>query len=190
MSDSESDPIAVLDEEFHFILKSPLLQHVFDGNPLDKETGPLFVRLNEVISALAGIAAYRRVDSTPMRHFRDLVSDLVAGKSMSVSAQELNAAALRASNLVRDLFYAPRPEAIPGFALPETITLAQAAALVNRSPAGLRHYRTKGMPKPLIRGKKGQPNEYRLSEIRPWLEKTFNRPIPDIEIRRFRAPGD
>ena len=73
--------------------------------------------------------------------------------------------------------------------LPEVVTLDQAAALVNRKAAGLRHYRGRGMPKPLIQGIKGKPNEYRWSEMRPWLEKTFNRKIPEVAIQRFRSSG-
>jgi hypothetical protein len=115
MSESKSNRFDVLDEEFQSILKSPLLQRLLDGDPLDEETGPLYVRLCEVVSAIASIADHRRVDPTPVKHFRDLVSDLVAGAT-SVSAQELNAAALRASNLVRDLTYGPQPEEIPRFA--------------------------------------------------------------------------
>src|SRR5262245_5041762 len=63
-------------------------------------------------------------------------------------------------------------------ALPEFVTLGQASALVNRTAAGLRHYRTKDMPRPFVKGSKGKPNEYLWSEMRPWLEKTFGRPIP------------
>jgi hypothetical protein len=79
------------------------------------------------------------------------------------------------------------PEASVG--LPDLVTLDQAAALVNRSKSALRHYRAKGMPAPVVRGKKGQPNEYRLSEMLPWLEKTFNRRFPDVNLSKFRAPG-
>jgi hypothetical protein len=69
---------------------------------------------------------------------------------------------------------------------PELMTLSTAAILVGRTLAGLRHYRRRGMPKPYVRGKKGQPHEYKVSEMKPWLEKTFNRSIPDVEIRKFR----
>ncbi len=72
--------------------------------------------------------------------------------------------------------------------LPDLVTLGQAAALVNRQPSGLRHYRNRGMPRPFIKGTKGKPNEYLVSEMRPWLEKTFNRRIPDVEIKKFRGP--
>jgi hypothetical protein len=72
--------------------------------------------------------------------------------------------------------------------LPEYVTLDQAAALVNRTSDGLRHYRRKGMPKPVIQGAKGRPNEYLWSRMRPWLEKTFNRQIPEVAILKFRMP--
>jgi hypothetical protein len=73
--------------------------------------------------------------------------------------------------------------------LPDLVTLTQAAALVNRTADALRHYRGKGMPKPFVLGVKGKPNEYRWSEMRPWLEKTFARRIPEVEIRKFRTSG-
>lgn len=68
----------------------------------------------------------------------------------------------------------------------ELMTLSTAAILVGRTLAGLRHYRRRGMPKPYVRGNRGQPHEYKVSEMKPWLEKTFNRSIPDVEIRKFR----
>jgi hypothetical protein len=71
--------------------------------------------------------------------------------------------------------------------LPDLVTLDQAAALVNRQPNGLRHYRKKGMPKPQIQGRKGKPNEYLWSEMRPWLEETFGRKIPELAIMKFRT---
>ncbi|MGO8897406.1 MAG: hypothetical protein ACLQU5_03545, partial [Isosphaeraceae bacterium] len=71
--------------------------------------------------------------------------------------------------------------------LPDLVTLDQAAALVNRQPNGLSHYRKKGMPKPQIHGRKGKPNEYLWSEMRPWLEETFGRKIPELAIMKFRT---
>ena len=70
--------------------------------------------------------------------------------------------------------------------LPDVVTLDQAATLVNKSTHTLRHYRHKGMPKPFARGRKGQSHEYLWSEMRPWLESTFNRRIPKVEIKKFR----
>jgi hypothetical protein len=69
------------------------------------------------------------------------------------------------------------------------VTLTQAASLANRTPDGLRHYRNKGMPRPFIQGTKGKPNEYLWSEMRPWLENTFNRRIPDVAFLKFRTSG-
>ena len=79
-----------------------------------------------------------------------------------------------------------RPSEAPA-ELPDLVTLDQAAALVNRQPNGLRHYRKKGMPKPQIQGRKGKPNEYLWSEMRPWLEETFGRKIPELAIMKFRT---
>lgn len=70
--------------------------------------------------------------------------------------------------------------------MPDLVTLDQAAGVVNKTAHGLRHYRKRGMPKPHVRGRKGQSHEYLWSEMRPWLERTFNRPIPVDAIRRFR----
>ena len=69
----------------------------------------------------------------------------------------------------------------------DLLTLDQAACLVNRKVNSLRYYRKRGLPKPFVKGKKGQPHEYLWSEMRPWLEKTFGRQIPDIEILNFRC---
>jgi hypothetical protein len=77
----------------------------------------------------------------------------------------------------------------PPAELPELVNLSQAAAFVNRTANGLRHYRNHGMPKPFIRGTKGQPNQYLWSEMRPWLESQFNRPIPEVSILKFRSSG-
>jgi hypothetical protein len=60
---------------------------------------------------------------------------------------------------------------------------------VNRTSAALRHYRSLGMPKPFVGGTKGKPNEFRWDEMRPWLEETFCRPIPELLIRQFRTSG-
>ncbi|MGO9600993.1 MAG: hypothetical protein ACLP7Q_23675 [Isosphaeraceae bacterium] len=71
--------------------------------------------------------------------------------------------------------------------LPDLVRLDQAAALVNRSSSALRHYRSKGMPKPYVQGTKGKPNEYLWSQMHPWLENTFNRKISEVEILKFRT---
>jgi hypothetical protein len=45
------------------------------------------------------------------------------------------------------------------------------------------------MPEPFVQGKKGKPNEYRWSEMRPWLESAFDRVIPEVAILKFRSSG-
>ena len=62
--------------------------------------------------------------------------------------------------------------------LVQTVTLRQAAASVHRSKRTLEGYKTE-MPRPLIKGGKGQPAEYAWSELRPWLEKQFKHHLPE-----------
>ena len=60
------------------------------------------------------------------------------------------------------------------------VTLSQAAALVQRSPRTLQHYVAHPihpLPLPEVRGESGRPNEYKWSEVRPWLEKVFKRNV-------------
>jgi hypothetical protein len=89
--------------------------------------------------------------------------------------------------LVNDIGLAPPETTAPEGEMPELVTLEQAAVLVNRTSSGLRHYGNRGMPRPSIKGKKGKPNEYLWSEMRPWLEDTFARKIPDVAILKFRT---
>jgi hypothetical protein len=72
----------------------------------------------------------------------------------------------------------------------DLVTLDQCAAMVNRRARTLRNYRGKGMPEPHVRGRKGQPHEYLWSEMRPWLELTFRRVIPPVEIEKYRTSKD
>ncbi len=72
--------------------------------------------------------------------------------------------------------------------VPELVTLDQAAALVNRSARTLERYKKRGLPRPFVLGGGGKPHEYRLDEMREWLQKTFKRPIPEATIQRFRHP--
>lgn len=72
--------------------------------------------------------------------------------------------------------------------LPELVTLDQAAALVNRSARTLERYKKRGLPRPFVLGGGGKPHEYPLDEMREWLQKTFNRPIPEAAIERFQHP--
>ena len=63
------------------------------------------------------------------------------------------------------------------------ITLDMAAAIVNRAKSTLRKY--PDLPEPDVNGGgKGKPNEWLWKNIRPWLEKKFDRPLPEI------FPGD
>jgi hypothetical protein len=63
------------------------------------------------------------------------------------------------------------------------VTLQQAAALVRRSKRTLEKYKEK-MPLPRVEGGGGKPAEWAWSEIRPWLEKAFDRKLPE------RFPAD
>lgn len=69
----------------------------------------------------------------------------------------------------------------------EYVTLDQAAAFVSRAKDTLLNYRGKGLPDPDVQGGgKGKPNEWLWSNIRPWLESTFDRTLPDHPPHRQR----
>jgi hypothetical protein len=75
-----------------------------------------------------------------------------------------------------------RPAAFPAIPRQEPeslVTLAQAAALVHRSKRALEGYKGRGMPKARVRGGGGKPSLWAYSEIRPWLTKTFDVPLPE-----------
>jgi hypothetical protein len=62
------------------------------------------------------------------------------------------------------------------------VTLDQMSALVNRSKKTLaRQMNAKGSnaPTPDVEGGGGKPHEWVWSKIRPWLEKQFNRQLPE-----------
>ena len=62
------------------------------------------------------------------------------------------------------------------------IDLDQAAALVNRSKRTLERYQKnprKHMPLPVIQGGAGKKSEWKYSELKPWLEREFDRLLPD-----------
>jgi hypothetical protein len=61
--------------------------------------------------------------------------------------------------------------------LTDLVTLDQCAAMVNRRKRTLENYK-KTMPRPKVPGGGGKPHEYAWSEMRPWLERTFKRPLP------------
>jgi hypothetical protein len=59
------------------------------------------------------------------------------------------------------------------------VTLDQVASLVNRSKRTLEGYK-KQMPPPAIQGGgRGKADEWIWSVLRPWLEKTFDRALPE-----------
>lgn len=63
---------------------------------------------------------------------------------------------------------------------PQHVTLSQVASYVCRSKRTLEDYKRKGMPAPAIRGGgRGKPDEWVWDELRPWLEKTFDRKLPE-----------
>jgi hypothetical protein len=59
------------------------------------------------------------------------------------------------------------------------ITLNQAAGLVHRSKRALEEYKGRGMPKPRVRGGGGKPSLWAYAEMRSWLTKTFDIPLPE-----------
>ncbi len=61
------------------------------------------------------------------------------------------------------------------------VTLDQAAATVQRSKQTLRKRKRKrsGRPAPDVKGGAGKPDEWKWSTIRPWLEKEFDRKLPE-----------
>jgi hypothetical protein len=71
----------------------------------------------------------------------------------------------------------PRPpKGIPGEYF---VTLDQAAALVNRTKRTLEKLK-KQMPPPRVKGGGGKAAEWAWSELRPWLEEKFERPLPEV----------
>ncbi len=66
------------------------------------------------------------------------------------------------------------------------VTLQQAAAMVSRSKRTLERKKVR-MPLPRVEGGGGKPAEWAWSELRPWLEKEFGRPLPEkFPADRFR----
>lgn len=57
------------------------------------------------------------------------------------------------------------------------VTLDQIAAIVPRTKRTLEKY-VDAMPARRVKGGGGKPNEWVWSEVRPWLEQTFSRPLP------------
>ena len=63
------------------------------------------------------------------------------------------------------------------------VTLLQAASIVSKSKRTLESMKGE-MPPPDIKGGKGKAHEWKWSNLRPWLARTFKRPLPEI------FPGD
>jgi hypothetical protein len=62
------------------------------------------------------------------------------------------------------------------------VTLDQAAAFVNRSKKTLERAMNKSnsdAPPPDVEGGGGRPHEWRWSVLRPWLEKTYGKKLPE-----------
>jgi hypothetical protein len=74
------------------------------------------------------------------------------------------------------------------------VTLDQAAALVNRSKKTLERYlrnpksKAAQMPAPDVEGFGGKPHEWRWGTLRPWLEKTFGKKLPERLPSRSSRP--
>ena len=65
------------------------------------------------------------------------------------------------------------------------VTLKDIAMMVRRSKRTVEKLVEKGtLPAPEIRGGRGKPHEWRLSKLRPLLERLYGRPLPDV--RRLR----
>lgn len=61
------------------------------------------------------------------------------------------------------------------------VTLLQMAAICNRSKRTLRRLHDDGtLPAPVVQGSKGQPSEWRWSDVRPVLEKRFGKTLPAV----------
>jgi hypothetical protein len=66
--------------------------------------------------------------------------------------------------------------------LEQHVTLDRMAALVNRSKRTLERFKTRKnnpLPLPDIEGGGGKPDEWLWSKVRPWLEREFNRTLPE-----------
>lgn len=87
--------------------------------------------------------------------------------------------------LIEALSQAPSSEPPPAEStetMEQYVTLDQVAALVNRSKKTLArklNSRSSDAPVPDCEGGGGRPHEWKWSTIRPWLEKHFNRQLPE-----------
>jgi hypothetical protein len=60
----------------------------------------------------------------------------------------------------------------------QLVNLNQIAAIVYRSTSALRHY-IPVMPRAELPGRRNRPALWRWSAVRPWLEQTFGRQLPE-----------
>ena len=61
------------------------------------------------------------------------------------------------------------------------VTLRQMAAIVSKSKSTIEKLKNDGkLPTPDVKGKRGQANEWLWSNVRPILEKEYNRKLPEI----------
>lgn len=77
----------------------------------------------------------------------------------------------------RDLLNPPQQAAPPQY-----VNLDRAAALVHKSKKTLERYKNEqdsDMPEPAVEGGGGKAAEWEWGTLRPWLEKTFNRKLPE-----------
>jgi hypothetical protein len=80
--------------------------------------------------------------------------------------------------------------------IPQYVNLDQAAAWVNRSKRTLERYlhrpksETARMPEPDVEGTGGKPHEWLWTHLRPWLEATFGKSLPESLPSRASRPAD
>ncbi len=61
------------------------------------------------------------------------------------------------------------------------VTLIQMASIVNKSKRTLERLRNDGkLPKPAVKGGNGKADEWQWRDVRPILEETYNRPMPEV----------
>lgn len=61
------------------------------------------------------------------------------------------------------------------------VTMSQMSAIVNRSDRTIRRLLDAGtLPEPAVQGGEGKPHEWRWDDVRPILEKEYDRPLPAI----------
>jgi hypothetical protein len=86
------------------------------------------------------------------------------------------------ADLQRQGLVRTRGEAAPVHVIEQYVTLDQAAALVNRSKKTLERAINKQgseAPPPDVEGGGGRPHEWCWSKLRPWLENTYGKILPE-----------